>query len=157
MPRARTSIVLISALLCACGGGTEVWGSAGFALQHVPSLLAGSSSSSPPIVGEWTISTTSDPSLTTDYFFNADGMAGIRESERSASVCDADHGYSLRGDSLTMTSTPSEAGPGGGSQQYTVSFSNGNNSLTLSTSGSCGGACTGTLTRVNSNPTNSCR
>jgi hypothetical protein len=131
-----------------------MWGSVGFALQHAPSLFEGSSSSSAPIVGEWTISTTSDPSLTTDYFFNADGTAGIRESQGGASVCDAY--YLLRGDSLTMTSTPSEAGPGGVSQQYTVSFSNGNNSLTLSTSGSCdGGACTGTLTRVNSNPTHS--
>jgi hypothetical protein len=165
MPRARTSIVLISALLCACGGSTQLWGSVDFALLHVPSLLppqhapriAGSSSSSPPIVGEWTISTTSAPSLTTNYFFNADGTVGIRESERSASFCDADHGYSLRGDSLTMTSTRSEAGRGGVSQQYTVSFSNGNNSLTLFTTGSCdGAACTGTLTRVNSKPTNSC-
>ncbi len=164
MPRARTSIVLISALLCACGGSPQLLGQVGFVLMHVPSLLppqhasqiAGSSSSSPPIVGEWTISTTSDPPLTTDYFFNADGTVGIRESERSASFCDAGHGYSLRGDSLTMTSTP-EAGPGGISQQYTVSFSNGNNSLTLFTTGSGdGGACTGTLTRVNSSPTNSC-
>lgn len=165
MPLARTSIVLISALLCACGGNAQLLGSVDFVLLHVPSLLppqhapriAGQSSSSPPIVGEWTISTTSDPSLKTNYFFSTDGTVGIRESERSASFCDADHGYSLRGDSLTITSTPSQAGPGGVSQQYTVSFSNGNNSLTLFTTGSCdGGGCTSTLTRVNSNPTNRC-
>ena len=96
--------------------------------------------------------------MTTDYFFNADGTAGIRKSQGSQSVCDADYSYSLRGDSLTMTSAPSEAAPGGGSQLYTVSSSNGrSSSLTLFTTGSCdGGACTGTLTRVNSNPTNSC-
>ena len=41
--------------------------------------------------------------MTTDYFFNADGTVGIRESERSASFCDAGHGYSLRGDSLAMS------------------------------------------------------
>lgn len=119
------------------------------------SACSSSSGSGSAIVGEWS---TSNAGTVEEWFFNSNGTCGVLVAENKASVCTSSCTYTFDGTTLSLT-TATTSGSGAGStttNDYTIAFTQGGSSATVT--GACeSSVCTSlTFTRVNSNDGNSC-
>ncbi len=121
------------------------------------SACSSSSGSGSAIVGEW--STSGAGNGVEEWFFNSNGTCGVLLVENKVSVCTSSScTYTFDGTTLSLTTgtTSSSGATSTTTNDYTIAFTQGGSSATVT--GACeSSVCASlTFTRVNSNDGNSC-